>query len=168
MFLFSYGSNSIEQLKERLSTDRDLLYKKAYMKDYIRIFAGKSKKWNSCVASIYPKKDKKVYGIAIEINEDEINKLNNFEGGYSLEIKKIMIDEGDKKDKEEIDCYVYIKKKNEFNLFPSESYLNAINKMLNNRIHKKNRKIMIRVIKNNNLVLLGFWTIKNGFSYIIK
>jgi gamma-glutamylcyclotransferase (GGCT)/AIG2-like uncharacterized protein YtfP len=164
MFLFSYGSNSIEQLKDRLSIDRVLLYKKAYMKDYIRIFAGKSNKWNGCVASIYPKKDKKVYGIAIEISEDEINKLNAFESGYSLEIKKIIIEE----DKEEIDCYVYIKKNNKLNLFPSESYLSAINKMLNNRIHKKNRKIMIRVIKNNKLVLLGFWTIENGFSYIIK
>lgn len=162
MFLFSYGSNSVEQLKIRLSIDRVLLYKKAYIKDYIRIFAGKSKKWDGCVSSIYPKKDKKVYGIAIEINDDELNKLNEFEFGYCLEIKKIIIEE------EEIDCYVYIKKNNKFNLLPSESYLNAINIMLNNRIYKKNRKIMIRIIKNNKLVLLGFWTIKNGFSYIIK
>lgn len=165
MFLFSYGSNSIEQLKIRLSTTRVLLYKNAYMKDYIRIFAGKSKKWNGGVASIYPNKNKKVYGIAIEISNDELNKLNKFESGYSLEIKKITIDG---EDKEEIDCHVYIKKNDKFNLFPSESYLHAINKMLNNRIYKKNRKIMVRVIKNNKLVLLGFWTIKNGFSYIIK
>jgi len=162
MFLFSYGSNSIEQIKERLSIDRVLLYKKAYMKNYIRIFAGKSNKWDGSVASIYPKEDKKVYGIAIDINDEELFELNKFESGYSLEIKKTMIDE------EEIDCYVYIKKSNKLNLLPSESYLIAINKMLNNRIHKKNRKIMIRVIKNNKLILLGFWTNKNGFSYIIK
>jgi len=168
MFLFSYGSNSIEQLKIRLSTTRVLLYKNAYMKDHIRIFAGKSKKWNGGVSSIYPKKNKKVYGIAIELSNDELNELNKFEYGYSLEIKKIMINKGDTGNEEEIDCYVYIKKNNEFNLFPSESYLNAINIMLNNRIYKKNRKIMIRVIKNNKIVLLGFWTHENGFSYIIK
>ena len=162
MFLFSYGSNSIEQIKERLSTNRVLLYKNAYMKDYIRIFGGKSKKWNGGVASIYPKKNKKVYGIAIDINENELIELNKFESGYFLEIKKIIIDDT------EIDCYVYIKKNNKFNLLPSESYLEAINKMLNNRMCKKNRKIMINVIKNNELTLLGFWTTENGFSYIIK
>ena len=62
MLLFSYGSNSITQIKNRINLLDNLSYEKGYIKDYVRIFAGKSLKWeNGGISSIYFCKGKKVH-----------------------------------------------------------------------------------------------------------
>ena len=160
MLLFSYGSNSITQLKNRININEDLPYQKGYIQDYIRFFAGKSLKWNNGgIASIYPCKNKKVYGIVVNLNQDQINQLSSYESGYTLEEKDVIINKKIEK------CFVYIKNKNVFKNIPDESYLKAINHMLNDLNIINNRKIPIRCIHNKKIKLLGYWNINNGYIF---
>lgn len=145
ILLFSYGSNSIRQICERLKLTEYLLYKSAYINNYVRIFAGNSKRWNGGVASLYPCKNKKTYGIVVELTEDQLSILSEYEKGYHLE-KKVVVS-----DKKEIECYAYIKNKNKFINPPSISYINAINEMLDERKNIKNidRSLLIRYLNKN-------------------
>jgi hypothetical protein len=71
-YLFSYGSNNITQLSTRIK--RNILKSEiipAYIENYTRIFCFYSSKWNGGVASIYPDKDKLVFGSLIMLNEKE-------------------------------------------------------------------------------------------------
>lgn len=151
MYLFSYGSNSTEQLKKRICIKRDLLLKSGYIKNYIRIFSGKSQKWNGGIATIYPCLGEKVYGIIVDLSKEELNILNFFEKGYHLEKINVIINNNEK------ECYVYIKNNNLFIDMPSEEYMLAINKMLNERKYKSNRKISIKGLVDNKIVTLGYW-----------
>lgn len=160
MLLFSYGSNSITQIKNRINLNEDLPYQKGYIKDYIRIFAGNSSKWNNgAIASIYPCKNKKVYGIIINLNQEQINQLNNHELGYTLEERDVIINKKIEK------CFVYIKNKNIFKNIPAESYLVAINNMLNQINYNNNRNIPIRCIQNKKIKLLGYWNVNDGYLF---
>lgn len=142
ILLFSYGSNSTKQIRERLKLTEYLVFKPAYINNHIRIFAGNSKKWNGGVASLYPCKNKKTYGIVVELTEDKLSILSEYEKGYHLEKKVVILD------KKEIECYIYIKNKNKFINPPSLSYINAINEMLDERKNIKNidRKLLIRYL----------------------
>jgi hypothetical protein len=83
-YLFCYGSNSIEQIKERLNIERDIFYHPAFINNYTRIFCGMSKKWdNGGISSIYPMRSNKVFGITVYLTEDEIKRLDEYEGGYT-------------------------------------------------------------------------------------
>lgn len=155
--LFSFGSNSIKQLKLRLNIKDELTYFNAYIKDNIRIFAGISKKWNNGgVASIYPSKGNNVYGIAVELSDIEMSILDAFENGYTRnEMKCIIADK-------EYSCFAYIKTNHEFKNFPSTDYLKAINCMLNNRYVDNERKILIKGIVKGKPINFGYWTDKEG------
>lgn len=158
MLLFFYASNSIAQLKNRLHLEENLSYQKGYLKDYTRIFAGISQRWNGgAIASIYPYKGYKVYGIVVDLTEEQIDKLNSFEKGYTLEEKEIIIDKKIEK------CLLYVKNNNYFKNIPHESYLIAINNMLNQVNRIDDRKIPIRCIQNKKLKLLGYWNINDGY-----
>jgi hypothetical protein len=148
ILLFSYGSNSTKQIKDRLSITEDLIPYPSYIADHIRIFAGFSKKWKGGVASLYPSINKKTYGIIVKLTEDQLHSLSKFEKGYHLEIKKIMLN------KTEIDCYVYIKDDINFIKPPSKLYIDAINCTLDERQNNPNRKILIKYVKNNNVYML--------------
>lgn len=145
ILLFSYGSNSTKQIKERLSITEDLIPYPSYIENHIRIFAGYSKKWKGGIASLYPSANKKTYGIIVKLTEDQLHSLSKFEKGYHLEIKKIMLN------KIEIDCYVYIKDDIYFIKPPSKLYIDAINLTLDERQNKinSNRKILINYVKYN-------------------
>ena len=161
MLLFSYGSNSITQIKNRINLLDNLSYEKGYIKDYVRIFAGKSLKWeNGGISSIYFCKGKKVHGIIVNLSLEQINQLNTYEKGYTLEEKNVIINKKIEK------CFVYVKNNNVFKKIPSESYLIAINNMLNEITHKNQRKINIRCIINNKLKLIGYWNINNGYIFL--
>ena len=160
IYLFSYGSNSIEQLKKRLSRIDNFVYYPAYINNYTRIFAGNSKRWDGGIASIYPCDKSKVYGIAVEVTQTELEVLDLYEGGYNRSIMKGY----NQKLKKEEDYYVYIKQNNKFYTFPSDEYLEAIDKMLNDRnsnIDTDQRRILIKGIINNKLVTLGTWMFNN-------
>ncbi len=157
--LFSYGSNSVKQLQLRLNIKDNPIYHNAYIKDNIRIFAGISKKWNNGgVASIYPSKGNNVYGIAIELSDVEMIILDSYEGGYTRNEMKCIIDN------KEHSCFVYIKTNHEFKIFPSIDYLKAINCMLNNRAVDNERKILIKGIVKGNPINFGYWTEKEGIT----
>jgi hypothetical protein len=138
--LFCYGSNSIEQLKDRLQID-ELMFTPAYIDNYSRIFAGKSKKWqDGADASIYPHIGKKVFGILVEIPNKKLKVLDSYEGGYYQ--KEIIVNNG----KNTVKAIVYIKINNEFKTLPSNEYLEAINRMLDNRGCDNERVIMVRAV----------------------
>jgi gamma-glutamylcyclotransferase (GGCT)/AIG2-like uncharacterized protein YtfP len=141
--MFIYGSNNKDQLSKRINNN-NLTYIPAYLPDHIRIFAGYSKKWDGGVATIYRKKNKKVFGAVVKINIQEIKKLDKYEKGYIKENVKVILN-----DKREIDAFTYKKIDYLYDKPPSTEYINAIRKMLNeNKFNKK--KILTRgVIKNN-------------------
>ena len=155
MILFCYGSNSIKQIKERINDTeniKEIEFQQAYLDNHVRIFAGKSIKWeDGAVASVYPLVGKKVYGIAVTLNDHQLQKLNKFEKGYSLIQKDIVI-----KNKV-INAFVYVKDKIEFSKLPSDSYMNAINDMLNDRGFNDNRTILIRSVINNKVKIIYKW-----------
>ena len=88
MILFCYGSNSIKQIKERINDTeniKEIEFQQAYLDNHVRIFAGKSIKWeDGAVASVYPLVGKKVYGIAVTLNDHQLQKLNKL--GYGKNI----------------------------------------------------------------------------------
>ena len=152
--LFCYGSNSIQQLKERLDKTH-IKYEKGYIQDHVRIFYGTSHKWNNGgIASIFPCISKKIFGIIVYITEEDIKKLNNYEKGYHLETKKAILQK--KLKNTEINVITYVKNNHHFCFMPSIKYLFAINQMLNDRNNTiKNRIILIRAIINNKLKIIG-------------
>lgn len=80
MWLFSYGSNHPEQLAERLG--RDVETYPAFLPKHVRVFRGHSRTWNSAVASI-EKGQGVVYGLAIEVDEYDLELLDRFEGVHN-------------------------------------------------------------------------------------
>lgn len=154
--LFCYGSNSIKQLQQRLHINEKISWKKAYINNYVRIFAGYSKRWNGGIASIYPCNGKKVYGILVKLKVEDLELLNSYECGYHLKILDVFVNSNNT-----LQSFVYIKDNNIFKRLPSEAYMDAINSMLNDRSKKENnksRKIFIRSIVNNKIKLLQIWT----------
>lgn len=151
--LFCYGSNSIQQLKERLQITDNLSFEKAYIKNYVRIFCGISNKWNGGVSSIYPLKGKNVYGILVKIKMEDLEKLNHYEKGYHLEVKDVNIKNN------VIKSFVYVKNNMKFNKLPSDDYMIAINNMLNDRNNNTiNRKIIIRGIIDKKVKIIKIWS----------
>ena len=134
--VFCYGSNSVHQLRERVGNQL-LEAKKAFLPGYIRIFAGKSKKWKGGVASLqkapFPTITK---GSIVLLTEDELSKLDMFEGACKDatpfdRINNIyrrqfvfVIDN----DYHLIECIVYIKNNKKWMTPPSQEYIIAIQK----------------------------------------
>lgn len=171
-YLFCYGSNSIQQIKDRLKIKRELKYFPAYIKNYTRIFAGKSKKWNNGgVATIYPIQNATVYGIVVKLKEEELLKLDEFEGGYVRIILDGKMQNFELNKIKTLQFNVYVKTKFEFKEFPSIDYLNAINNMILDRhIDKKydDKKILIKGIIKNNLINMGYWSKIDGIKLFEK
>ena len=154
--LFCYGSNSIKQLQQRLHINEKISWKKAYINNYARIFAGYSKRWNGGIASIFPCNGKKVYGILVKLKFEDLELLNSYESGYHLKIIDVCVNSNNI-----VKSFVYVKNNNKFKRLPSEAYMNAINSMLNDRSQKENnksRKNFIRSVVNNKIKLLQIWT----------
>lgn len=154
--LFCYGSNSIKQLQQRLYITEKIKYKKAYINNYVRIFAGYSKRWDGGIASIFPCYGKKVYGILVKLKVEDFELLKSYERGYHLKILDVCVNSTNI-----VQSFIYIKTNNIFKELPSEAYMNAINSMLNDRSQKENnkfRKIFIRCVLNNKIKLLQIWT----------
>lgn len=127
--VFSYGSNHINQLKKRVQRESDIEFNSAYLNNYTRIFAGFSKRWNGGVASVYPSAGNRVYGSVFYLTMDEIEKLDQFEGGFVRTVLNVM----EKVDVEyrTTQAFLYLKIDPYFSHSPSEDYLNAIFRLLN-------------------------------------
>lgn len=179
-YLFCYGSNSIEQIKERLNIERDIVYHAAFINNYTRIFCGISKKWdNGGISSIYPLLENKVFGISVYLSEDEIKRLDEHESGYTrMQLEGNIQYLINKKSKKKI-FEVYIKNNNNFRQLPSENYMKAILKMIRCRDSFKEKeyqmdendtidenlykRILIKIFINKTILKIGYWTENGGF-----
>ena len=123
--IFSYGSNSIYQLRGRLNNNNLISYP-AFVKDYKRIFKGYSNNWKGGVASLFKNKGSITYGNIVFLDENEVKKLDEFEIGYIKEKINCFLYNEDL-----IECLTYIAEDNIWNCEPSEQYLTAILLTLN-------------------------------------
>lgn len=133
-YLFCYGSNSLNQLKKRLKKN-NLIAKKAYLPNHIRIFAGHSNKWNGGTSSIMKTEDNYyVKGLIVYLYENDFKKLDKYEGAtknqnpFSKEdniYRRKYIVVKDSND-ENINCIIYQKNNHNWISYPSDEYLEAI------------------------------------------
>ena len=104
-WLFSFGSNNINQLLDRLNYEivskkyafdknilnitakekdsdkkRTFIFIPAYMENHGRAFRGWSDNWGGGVATIIRKKGVNVYGYAVLLEEDDLDILDKYEG----------------------------------------------------------------------------------------
>ena len=122
MFLFCYGSNNPGQLSERLG--HMVKVYPAYIEGYQRAYRGYSNKWDGGVATIIKMSGHSVYGLAAEVDDSDIKRMDVYEGyptSYSRKKMKGYVD-GVKKE-----MIVYIANMKDWNA-PSPAYLKAIHK----------------------------------------
>ena len=146
-YLFSYGSNNISQLAERLNKKiltTDII--PAYIQDYTRIFSFYSSKWNGSVASIYPNKHNIVFGSLIMLNEKELRKLDKFETNYTRKMVKVYDNYFNK-----INTHVYICNDTKFVKEHSVEYLDKIKKNLYESWKIKTKYIPIYIKTKNGI-----------------
>ncbi len=123
-WLFSYGSNSGEQLTERLG--RKVKPKAAYAEGYQRVFRGHSRRWNGGVASLLKKTDGTTYGSATELRSGDLDKLDVFEGVSLGKYKRIdlFVKMKDGATWRDVVAYAYVSTSTEYNE-PTRAYLEA-------------------------------------------
>ncbi len=164
-FLFSYGSNSSFQVKERVNSEESIPHYPAYIKNYVRIFGGKSKNWNGSVASIFPCENSNVYGIVLKLTNSQLAKLDTYESGYTREKINIVCQSIMGKERV-IEGFVYIKNDITFNYLPSQSYMESIRSMLDQRQMNHTEKIKIRCVKDGIIKDIGIWDPEYGIKLL--
>jgi GNAT superfamily N-acetyltransferase len=124
--LFSYGSNSVRQLSERLGHPLDETYG-AYAPDHQRIFRGWSHGWGGGVASIEPKQGMTTYGYVAVVSPRDLRVLDRYEGvgigAYERKLVDVVLRTGDGPKKQKALFYRATSKR--FNA-PSQSYKQAV------------------------------------------
>mmetsp|Transcript_2003 Transcript_2003/g.3154 ORF Transcript_2003/g.3154 Transcript_2003/m.3154 type:complete len:282 (+) Transcript_2003:85-930(+) len=125
--VFSHGSNSIAQLRARVENP-NLVAMPAKVDHWERIFCVRAVAWGGAAASLYPQKEAKTFGAVVSLSDEELRKLDAFEGGYKKEEMGISIWENGNwvEDK----AIAYIAKNPSWSTHPSETYLTAIHVML--------------------------------------
>ena len=139
MLLFSYGSNGIAQLSERLRHPIIHSYP-AYINNHVRVFCGYSTKWQGGVASIVRAPGHRVYGLLVEVSDRDLKVLDKFETGYTRELRTVHNQET----QETLQAMTYIAKDHTFTHMPSSEYLQAIRKMHRDRRTHRRSSIIIR------------------------
>jgi len=129
--IFSYGSNSISQLRGR-TANNNLTSEAAYVNDVIRIFVLSG--WGGKgVASLHRLKDEETKGSLVSMNVNDLKKLNIYEEqNYNLceiEVNRVS-------DNKQINALTYIAKNPAYSKFPSEEYCVAIKKHLQENNHQ--------------------------------
>jgi hypothetical protein len=147
--IFSYGSNSISQIKGRLKNINLVSYP-AYANGYKRIFCGYSKNWNGGVATLIKKRFIKTYGIIVYLDNNELSKLDSYESTYIK--KEIICNILINNIYSECKCITYIAKDNKWISLPSEQYLIAIKTMLEEHFSKFINYIIISKKDDNNKI----------------
>jgi hypothetical protein len=148
--LFSYGSNSIYQLRARVE-NYSLQSYPAYVEGYKRIFCENSQQWKGAIATLYPKKYAITYGIIVYLTDEELNKLDEYEKHYTKQelCATFFLTN------ETIQCITYISNNNIWLCHPSNQYLTAIQVMLNE--HYINKYIIISSLIDNKIVNHEKW-----------
>lgn len=157
IMLFSYGSNSTKQLAERLGRPRETFTRiPGYLQDYVRIFAGYSRRWGGGVASVHALPGKRVYGTLTALNETELGMLDRYETGYTRH--RMTVYTGNNGTSQAV---VYVKNNPMFTTMPSEAYMRAIRTMLDETQRRHKNKILIHgVMKDNSIKKMGTWSHK--------
>lgn len=130
--VFCYGSNGIQQMRERCENEK-LIANRAHLPEYARVFAGNSSRWKGAVSSIIPLAGTTVFGSVVMVNEEELDKLDPYEGVdsrdptskrgvYRREQVEVEVDDGT------LPCIVYIKNQLHWQGPPSDGYLRACKK----------------------------------------
>ena len=133
--VFSYGSNSISQLRGRVNNSILQSYP-GYVDGYKRIFCGYSKRWKGGVASIIKKRYIRTYGIIVYLSKEELKILDSYEQNYSKIYLECIIlnnnndNDNDNQDFQRIECIAYQADNHEWINYPSQQYLVAIKIML--------------------------------------
>lgn len=156
--VFSYGSNSISQLRGRLINFTLKSYP-AYIDGYKRIFCGHSNNWNGGIASLIKKKYIRTYGSIVYLDKNELSKLDSFEKIYTK--KKIKCQIMINKIYYECTCLTYIANDNTWLSPPSEQYLISIKIMLDENFRNNNYIIISKINENKKIENIQKWTIKN-------
>ncbi|MBU4501193.1 MAG: gamma-glutamylcyclotransferase [Nanoarchaeota archaeon] len=126
---FAYGSNMLlSQIGKRLKNPDLSPCCVVYAEDRTLIFPRKSDKQKGGVASIEEKKDDKVFGAVFEITDEELKKLDSFEG-YKKGCKNNRYEHREielkKEDGTIIRAITYVANKKGIYL-PSQYYMNKI------------------------------------------
>lgn len=125
--VFSYGSNSIFQLRGRVNNSILQSYP-GYVDGYKRIFCGYSKRWKGGVASIIKKRYIRTYGIIVFLSKEELKILDGYEQNYSkIHLECTMLNN---EELQKIECIAYQADNHEWINYPSQQYLVAIKIML--------------------------------------
>ena len=144
--IFSYGSNSITQLRARVKNP-SLESVGAKCMDFSRVFCYQSSRWGGGgVASICPCEGGVVFGACVSLSEEEKQRLDTYEGGYRLEQIEVVIDG------ETVESFAYIAGHNpsthgftlQMDVRPSEEYLTAIHVMLREKWNMDGETVTIR------------------------
>jgi cation transport regulator ChaC len=138
--VFSYGSNSIYQLRGRVDNNNLQSYP-AFLEGYKRIFCKCSEKWNGGVASIISKKYIRTYGIIVDLTSEELSKLDKYEIGYSkINVECTIIENMNNNNNtfKKKNCITYQANDHEWIEPPSQEYLVSIKVMLDEHdLYKK-------------------------------
>ena len=127
--VFGYGSNSIAQLKGRITSNPEQLQaQKATLYGWERIFAGSSSAWGKgAVASLHPAAPTssssmvKTMGSAVFMTVKQLQELFMYEGGYAIVPIFINLEDNTK-----VCAFTFIRKDCVFRVEPNEVYLTAI------------------------------------------
>ena len=127
--VFSYGSNGLVQLRERLGNP-GLTAKKAELPGSFLCFAGKSSKWNGAVATVVEAAGSAVCGNTVLLSQSELEKLDRYEGtnqrhpyakiGAYRRVDTTVVEEG-----EPMPAVVFVKNDVKWDGPPSAAYLEA-------------------------------------------
>ena len=145
-YLFSYGSNSIKQIKNRVEIDDSINIPciPAYLPNHKIVFRGFSKRWNGGIAAFIPSKNNNLLGICTQLTLSEIEKMDGFEGGYERIIRKVMIYVQDEElftnSWKEVESFIYDKINKDKKSKPSIEYKNAIETMYLEREYSLNHQ----------------------------
>ena len=125
--LFSYGSNSLLQLRARV-LNPSLEAFPAHVNHFTRIFCHSSPSWGGgAVASIHPLEGGVVYGSIVPLSNEEFLRLDAFEAGYSKTTVKATISSfSEKEEEEEREVITYVCDNVGWKEYPTEQYLTAI------------------------------------------
>eukprot|EP00316_Scyphosphaera_apsteinii_P012242 CAMPEP_0119318312 /NCGR_PEP_ID=MMETSP1333-20130426/46027_1 /TAXON_ID=418940 /ORGANISM="Scyphosphaera apsteinii, Strain RCC1455" /LENGTH=407 /DNA_ID=CAMNT_0007324457 /DNA_START=22 /DNA_END=1245 /DNA_ORIENTATION=- len=134
--VFCYGSNGIEQMRERCRNPK-LTARKARLPGSIRVFGGWSSRWGGAVASVLPKHGHSVRGSIVDLSAEELALLDSFEavksskepyareGAVYHRQDVIVLAESDGDQQTPIPAVMYVKTDLEWKGPPSAKYLAA-------------------------------------------